>query len=243
MSSATGSGGVLGQRAAGEAKSVVERDGCGECQEAAGQAGPEPVQRASSVAFEGEDVLGRPVDRLDALADRCEVQSLAGLVFATWAMDAGVQGGEVGLELLAAEVLVADQRQELAGLASAARDQLQADVLLVDLRRRQRQRPGGAVHREQRVQPKAVEVAAVARAVAVVGGVAERVGQAALPATLDSLARAGTFDRGAVDEQNVVAGSRAVAGELGDQRLDRVRQRFAALVEALAVRERGEQVA
>src|SRR5215210_7525512 len=111
MSSSTGSGHVLGQGAAGEAESVVERDGCGEREEAAGQAGPEAVQGAGAVAFKGEDVLGGPVDRLDALADRREVQSVAGLVFAARPVDVGVQGGEVGLELLAAEVLVADQRQ------------------------------------------------------------------------------------------------------------------------------------
>src|SRR3954454_5742835 len=138
MSSSTGSGGVLGEGAAGEAESVVEGDGGGECQEAAGQPGAQAVQGAGAVAFEGEDVFGGPVDRLDALADRCEVKSVAGLVFAARAMNRGVEGGKVDLELLAAEVLVADQRKELAGLALAARDQLQADLLLVDLRRGQR---------------------------------------------------------------------------------------------------------
>ena len=91
--------------------------------------------------------------------------------------DGRVERGELGLELLAAEVLVADQGQELAGLAAAARDQLQADFFLVDLRGGQRDRARGAVDREQRVQPEAVEEAAVAGAVAVVGGVAERVSQ------------------------------------------------------------------
>src|SRR6266545_6877284 len=239
MSSSTGSGGVLDQRAAGEAESMVERDGGSERQEAAGQAGPEPVQGAGAVTFERQDVLRGPVDRLDALADRCEVQALAALVLAARPHDRGVQGGEVGLELLAAEVLVADQRQELAGLAGAARDQLQADVLLVDLRRGQREGARGAVHREQRVQPEAVEVAAVAGAEPVVGGVTEGVGETGLSAALDRLARARALDRGAVYEQHVVRRARAVAGELGDQRLDRVRQRLAALVEALTIGKRG----
>src|SRR5919109_4870520 len=110
MSSSTGSGGVLGQRSARETKAVVERDGGGEREEAAGQSGPEAVQGAGAVAFEGEDVFGGPVDRLDPLADRREVQALAGLVFAAWAMDRDVEGGEVGFEPLAAEVLVADLR-------------------------------------------------------------------------------------------------------------------------------------
>src|SRR3954447_19486376 len=101
MSSATGSGDVLGQRAAWESEAVVESDGRGEREEAAGEAGSEAVQGAGAVAFEREDVLGGPVDRLDPLADRCQVQPLAGLVLAARAMDAGVQGGELGLELLA----------------------------------------------------------------------------------------------------------------------------------------------
>ena len=41
---------------------------------------------------------------------------------------------EIGFELAAAEVLVADRDRHLAGLALAARDQLQADLALVDLR-------------------------------------------------------------------------------------------------------------
>src|ERR671925_2228012 len=191
MSSSTGSGVVLGQRSARETKAVVERDGGGEREEAAGQSGPEAVQGAGAVAFEGEDVFGGPVDRLDPLADRREVQALAGLVFAAWAMDRDVEGGEVGFELLAAEVLVADQREELAGLSLAARAQLQADLLLVDLRRGQCHRPGGAVHREQGVQPETVEVAAVAGAVAVVGRVGQGVVEAGLPAALDRFPGAG----------------------------------------------------
>jgi len=81
------------------------------------------------------------------------------------------RSARIGFELLAAEVLVADQDQHPAALAFATRDHLQADLLLVDLRRGQRQRPGGAVQREQRVQSKAPEETAVAGAVAVVGGV------------------------------------------------------------------------
>ncbi|MDQ2759494.1 MAG: hypothetical protein M3Y17_03395 [Actinomycetota bacterium] len=65
----------------------MERDGGGEREKAAGHAGSEAVQGASAVAFEGEDVLGGPVDRFDALADRREVQSFAGLVFAPGAHD------------------------------------------------------------------------------------------------------------------------------------------------------------
>src|SRR5512133_1968933 len=99
MRRSPGAGGGGGQGAGWEAESVVERDRGGECEEAADQTGAQAVEGASAVAFEGEEVLGGPVDRLDALADRSEVQSLAGFVLAARTMDAGVHGSEVGLEL------------------------------------------------------------------------------------------------------------------------------------------------
>src|SRR5215210_7158148 len=154
MSCATGSGRVAGQRAAGASESVVEGDGCGQCGEAAGQADAQLVQVAGAVAFEAEDVFGGPEDRLDPLSDRSQVRAAALLILAAGAMDGGVEGLQIDLELAAAEVFVADDDQDLAGLALAARDQLQADGLLVDLRGGQRQRAWGAVQREQRVQPK-----------------------------------------------------------------------------------------
>src|SRR4051794_32326564 len=119
MSSATASRGVLGERAGREAESVVECDRGGEGEEAAGEAGSEAVKGSGAVAFEREDVLGGPVDRLDSLADRRQVQPLAGLVLAARAVDAGVHRSELGLKVLATEVLVAVERQALAGLAGA----------------------------------------------------------------------------------------------------------------------------
>jgi hypothetical protein len=87
------------------------------------------------------------------------------------------------------------QDQHLAGLALTARDELQADLALVDLRGGQRERSGGAVHREQRVQPKAPEEAAVAGAIAIVGGIPE-------PRALGRLNAACAFHRGGVDPRN-----------------------------------------
>src|SRR3954447_4023038 len=124
MSCAAGSGGVAGERAAGAAEAVVERDRRGERGEAAGEPHMQLVQDAGAVAFEAEDVLGGEEDRFDALADRREVRSAAFLVFAARAVDLGVERAQVGLELSAAEVLVADDDQHLAGLAFAARDEL-----------------------------------------------------------------------------------------------------------------------
>src|SRR3954453_3894990 len=173
MSCAAASGGVAGQRAAGACEAGVERDGGGQRGEAGGQSDAELVQDAGAVAFEAEDVLGGKEDRLDALAYRRQVRPAALLVLAARAMDLRVERAQLGLELAPAEVLVADDDQHLAGLALAARDHLQTDGLLVDLRRPERKRARRAVQREQRVQPEAPEEAAVAGAIAVVGGVGQ----------------------------------------------------------------------
>src|SRR5258706_7467370 len=108
MSSSTGSGDVVHERAWWAAELGVERDCCGECEEAAGDAGSEAAQGAGAVAFEGEDVFGGPVDALDALADRSEVQSAAGLVFAARAHDQCAELGGGGFEVAAGVALVAD---------------------------------------------------------------------------------------------------------------------------------------
>ncbi len=61
---------------------MVEADGCGQGEEAAGDAGAQAAQSAGGVAFEGEDVFGGPVDALGALADRRQVRAAAGFVLA-----------------------------------------------------------------------------------------------------------------------------------------------------------------
>src|SRR5512144_1459711 len=169
MSSATALRRIAGDRAAGATEAVVERDGGGERGEAAGEPDAQIVECARAVALEREDVLAGVEDRLDALAQRRQVRAAAALILAAGAHDRRVELGELGLEVLAAEVLVADQDQHLAAVALAARDQLQTDEFLVDLRGGQRERPGGAVGREQGVQPEAPEEPAVAGAVAIVG--------------------------------------------------------------------------
>src|ERR1041385_6940940 len=85
MSSSTVSGGVLDQGAAGEPETVVQRDGGGEREEAADQAGAQAVKGASAVAFEREDVFEGPVDRLDALANRGEMRLVGrGVTVGLW---------------------------------------------------------------------------------------------------------------------------------------------------------------
>ena len=99
--------------------------------------------------------------RLDALADRREVRSVAGLVFAAGPDDRGAELGDGGGELAAGVALVA--QQHLAAVAAAAGEQLEADVALVDLWARRASALWGAVRGEDRVQPKPPEVAGVRR--------------------------------------------------------------------------------
>lgn len=109
MSSATDLCGVGDQGSAGAVEVVVEHYGCGECGEPGAQTDAEVVQCACAVSFEGEDVFAGPEDRFDPLADRGEVRTVAFLVFAAGPQDRRVEFGQFGLEVAAAEVLIADQ--------------------------------------------------------------------------------------------------------------------------------------
>src|SRR5580658_9475645 len=109
MTCATGLCGVGHERAAGATELMVEHHGSGERGEPGAQADTEVGEGACTVAFEGEDVLRGPEDRFDSLADWGEMRAAAGFVLASGSHDCRVQVGELGLEVLAAEVLVADQ--------------------------------------------------------------------------------------------------------------------------------------
>jgi hypothetical protein len=76
-----------------------------------------------------------------------------------------------------------------------------------------------------------------------IGGVADRVSEGAGCAELDRFARAGALHRGAVDQQQIVSRAGAMVRERGDQRFDRVRQRFATLIESRRGQAASEQVA
>jgi len=170
------------------------------------------------------------------------MRAAARLVLAARAHDPRVERFEVALEVFAAEVLIADQDQHLAGQPLATSDHLQADDFLVELRRGQRERPGRAVHREQGVQPETPEVAAVAGAVPVVSGVGERVAETRVAAAFDGLTRPGALHRRRVDEQHIVNESGAQPRELGDQCLDHDRQPEPALVKRGALRQARKEV-
>src|SRR5579863_9789046 len=77
----------VGEGACGLAGVVVEPDAGGEGEEFGRDSGSEAVQGAGVVAFEPESVFERPEDRLDALTDRRQMRSLAGLVFAVGSED------------------------------------------------------------------------------------------------------------------------------------------------------------
>src|SRR3954463_11209223 len=160
MSSSTWLGDVGSECAWWAAESVVECDGGCEREEAGGDAGSEAAEGAGAVAFEREQVFAGLEDRLDPLAYRREVGAFAGLVLAARPGDQRLEPEGVGLELPAGVALVADHGHRTG--AVDALKQRQARLALADLGARERQRAWGAVGREQGVQPKAPEVAAVA---------------------------------------------------------------------------------
>src|SRR5437763_85816 len=185
MSCSTGSGGVVGEGACWSAEAVVEADRGGECEEAAADAGAQAVEGAGAMAFEGEQVFAGVEDRLDPLPYRRQVRAGAGFVFAARPDDCRFELGGGVLELEAGVAFVAEHGDRSVAFESG--EQLQADLALARFRRGEFKRSWRAVEREQRVQSEAPEVAAVAGAVAVVGGV----GELAAPRRLD---RAGTLD-------------------------------------------------
>jgi hypothetical protein len=221
---------VVDECAAWSAELVVEGDGCCEGEQALEDALSEPWEGACAVALEGEDVLAGPEDALDALAYRCEVRSTTGLVSAAGSEDRRVQLAGLGGELASGVALVADQCHR--AVTAAASQQLDRDLTLILLGRGERERSGRPIEREDRVQPEPPEITGVRRRPAVVRGVR----QLGAP---DGLAAAGALHGGAVDQQQIVVESGALAGEHGYQPLERSRQATTALVVAGLSRQPG----
>jgi len=151
MIDSTGSGAVVDECAAGSVELVVEADGGGEAEEALQDALPEAGQGSGSVALECEDVLAGPEDRLDPLADRREVRSSAGLVFAAWSDDRGLQVAGRLRELFAGVALIADHGHCPSPVRAG--EQLERDLALVALGGRQGDRSRCAVWGAQGMQP------------------------------------------------------------------------------------------
>src|SRR5579875_88889 len=82
MTSATALRRIAGQRAAGTAKTMIERNCRGKRSEAGTETDAQVPECASTVTLKREDVLGTPEDRLNALTDRSQVRAAPRLVLA-----------------------------------------------------------------------------------------------------------------------------------------------------------------
>ncbi len=136
-------------------------------------------------------------------------------------------------ELVTGVAFVTDHEQLAVTLDAA--EQSGTDLAFGGFGSGERERAGRAVEGEQAVQAETPEEAAVAGAPAVVGGV----GELAAPGRVDA---AGALHRGRVDQHEIVVEAGTIAGELTDQRLDRVRQPPLAFVEAGAAGQPGKQM-
>src|SRR3990172_2966420 len=110
MVDSTRLGDVVDECAAGAAEFVVEADAGGEAEEPLQDAFFDPWEGAAAVAFQGEQVFAGPEDRLDALADRREMKSRPGFVFAAGTDDCGVEFADGLGEFAAGVALVAQER-------------------------------------------------------------------------------------------------------------------------------------
>src|SRR5665647_1746750 len=119
------SGAVVDESTARSSQPVVEADAGRQAEEAREDALAQARHGARPVALQREQVLGRPEDRLDALADGRQVRAAAGLVLARRAHHGGAELGDGGRELTAGVALVADE--QLTAGAAATGQQLEAD--------------------------------------------------------------------------------------------------------------------
>src|SRR5665811_1932413 len=98
-STPTPSGAVVDKGTTRAPEPVVEADAGRQAEEARQDALTQAGHGTGPVAFQGEQVLAGPEDRLDALADGGQVRPAAGLVLARRPYDRGAQLGHGGREL------------------------------------------------------------------------------------------------------------------------------------------------
>src|SRR5579884_2140377 len=187
MSDSTRLRDIVDECAAGAVELVVEADAGGEAEEALEDAFFDAGERAGAVAFQGEQVFAGPEDRFDPLPDRGEARPLARLVFAAGTNDHGRELVDRLGEVAAGVAFVGEQR--FAACSLAAGEQFEPDLAFVAFGGGERQRSGGAVGGEDRVQSETPEVAGVGGAPAVAGGVRQL-------RAFDRLATSSALDRG-----------------------------------------------
>src|ERR671918_418501 len=206
MTCSTPSGHEGHERAARTPEPGVDVDTGGEGEQPRSDPRPEVVDRARSMALEGEQVLAGLKDRLDPLADRRQVRPTARLVLAGGAKQGRAEAFDLAVELGSRIAPVADDRL---AARKRRREQLLRDLALADVGGRQGPGAGGAVGGEDAVQAHPPEVPGMACAVAV------RAPGSELGAAR-GLDRAPALDRRRVDEQQLVVGAGALGGAEGD---------------------------
>src|SRR3974390_1532648 len=120
---------VADERAGGTTELMVERHAGGQAAEARDDALAQTGHGASAVALQREQVLGRPEERRDALADGAQMETPRRLVKARRSRQDAVEVLDLGGEVGPGVAFVG--HHDLAPSALAARKQLRGDLALV----------------------------------------------------------------------------------------------------------------
>src|SRR5215217_7829653 len=179
--SALGLGGEVGDGAWWASEPVVEVDAGGEGEQALGDAGAEVSQGAGAVSFEAEEVFAGPEDRLDPLSQRRQMRASLRFGLAGRAQHGAAELADGVGELAAGVAFVGDHGLPAAqGGGQHAQRDLAFGAVGADEHRGAR----GAVGGKDGMQAHPVKPAAVAAAVAVGGGIGDRVSRLESPARL-----------------------------------------------------------
>ena len=169
-STPTASSAVAGQGATRPAESVVEADAGSQAAEPLQDALTQAGQGPCSVALQGEQVLGRPEDRFDPLADLREMGPFAGLIGAPGTNHADAQLAGRGGELPSGAALVTDHDLAAAG---GTLEELKRHLTLVAPGIGHGERPRCTVGGGQQMETKAPVPARVGSTEAVAGDLSE----------------------------------------------------------------------
>lgn len=212
---------------------MVEADAGSERERAHGDAGGEVAGCAGAVALEAEEVLAGEEDRLDPLPDGRQVWPPLGLEAPGRAQDSRAGRGNRLGELTPGRAPVADDRLPA---SQRAREQAERDLALGPIGAGERDRPRRPVGGAGEVQAHPPKPARVALRVAVAADLGKL-------RAAGGLERAAALERRRVEQDQVVAGARALGGEDAHQPLDRLGQPRPALVERVLAGQVVEEVA